>query len=692
MKRHLLAAALALPMTVLAQGAAAPASAPASASLPAAASATASPVLRSGLDTSAFDPSVRPQDDLFRAVNGAWLKATEIPADKPEYGTFIELRDRADERVRRIVEELAAARDLQGNERRIADFYRSAMDTRAIDAAGFAPVRPWFELIDATRDARALSHLLGRLQGVAEMPLVQYVGPDDKAPDTYVLHLWQGGLGLPDRDYYLKDDPAMAKAREAYRTYQRALLGAAGEAEALAQVDAVYALEERLARAQWARVDLRDPKKLYNPTTRNRLVRSAPQVDWTNYFGAGALPQDLRKVVVAQPSYVAELAKAVREVPLPVWNAYLKLRVLDAQADWLPQPVRDARFAYRDTALAGLTAPKPRWQKATAALDAALGEAVGQVYVQRHFPPAYKARMQELVNHLLGAYRESIDGLGWMSPATKARARDKLAKYTTKIGYPEVWRDYSRLEIRPGDAFGNVVRAGRFEHERQAVRAGRKVDRREWGMTPQTVNAYYNPSFNEIVFPAAILEPPFFDMRADDAVNYGAIGAIIGHEISHGFDDWGSQYDGEGRLRNWWTAADRKAFEALGAQLVAQYGAYQPLPGQSLNGQLTLGENIADLSGLQIAWKAWQRSLGGRPAPVIDGLGGEQRFFMGWAQSWREKTREQRALQLLTVDPHSPPEFRANGAAVNHDAFHQAFGTRQGDGMYKPAERRLRIW
>jgi putative endopeptidase len=658
-------------------------SAPA-ASAPAAAASSAH-----GLDLAGMDPAVRPQDDLFRAMNGRWLKNTTIPGDKAEFGPFIQLRDRSDERVRAIAEALAADKAAQGNERKIGDFYRSYMDTAAIDKAGLAPVRPALREIDAVKTPAQLARLIGRLQGVANTPLALAVGPDDKDPDTYRMQTWQGGLGLPDRDYYLKEDERLLKVRSAYQAYLKVLLQQAGESQV--GVDAVYALEKRLAEAQWSRVDNRDPQKLYNAMTPAELAQRAPGLDWAAMFSGAALPP-LDKLIGSQPSYLTALAKAVHEVPLPVWRAYLKARVLDSRADVLPKALRDARFDYRGRAIAGLTEDLPRWQRATGALDAALGEAVGKVYVQRHFPPAYKARMEQLVANLLAAYRTSIDSVTWMGPETKARAHEKLAKYTNKIGYPERWRDYTKLAVKNGDAFGNAVRAGRFEHERTAVRAGQKVDRSEWGITPQTVNAYYNPNFNEIVFPAAILEPPFFDMAADDAVNYGAIGAIIGHEISHGFDDQGSQYDGSGKLDNWWTEADRKAFDQLTQKLVAQYDAYSPLPGQHLNGKLTLGENIADLSGLQIAYKAWRLSLNGKPAPALDGISGEQRFFLGFSQAWREKTRDERAMQLLTIDPHSPSEFRANGSAVNSDGFHEAFGTKPGDGMYKAPDQRIRIW
>ncbi|MED5620965.1 M13 family metallopeptidase [Ideonella sp. BN130291] len=647
--------------------------------------------LKTGLDRSGFDTAVRPQDDLFKAANGQWLKDTPIPGDKADYGIFIQLRDRADERVRKIVEELAAAKAGSGVERQIGDYYRSFIDEAAIDKAGLEPVKPWFAQVDAVKNKADLAVQFGRLQGVASTPMVLYVGADDKDPSTNRMQTWQGGLGLPDRDYYLKDDERFAKARTAYMTYLETLLRLGGDANAAQSAKDVYALEKRLAEAQWSRVDNRDPQKLYNAMTVAELQKAAPGLDWDAFFKAAALPE-LDKLILSQPSYATALAKAVDDTPIATWQTYLKVRLLDSNADTLPKAFREVAFDFRGKAIRGLTQDEPRWQKATRSLNAALGEGVGQIYVARHFPPAYKARMEQLVGHLMAAYRQSIDKLSWMSPPTKARAKEKLAKYITKIGYPEVWRDYAALQVKDGDAFGNAARAGRFEHERLAVRAGKPVDRREWGMTPQTVNAYYNPNFNEIVFPAAILEAPFFDMTADDAVNYGAIGAVIGHEISHGFDDTGSQYDGDGKLNNWWTEADRKAFDALGERLVKQYAGYEALPGHKLNGKLTLGENIADLSGLQIAYKAYHLSLKGKKAPVLDGLTGDQRFFLGWSQAWREKAREERALQLLSIDTHSPSEFRANGAAVNHDGFHQSFRTKPGDGMWKPGAERIRIW
>jgi len=496
---------------------------------------------------------------------------------------------------------------------------------------------------------------------------------------------------MPDRDYYLKDDERFAKAREAYATYLTKLGELSGDKHAADTAKAVIALEHQLAEAHWAKVDLRDPVKMYNPSTMAELEKSAPGLDWAAYFKAAGLGS-VDKLVIGQPSTSAATAKLVADVPLQQWKDYLRLRVLDEQADILPQAFREARFAFRGTALTGATEEKPRWQKGIDEVNGSLGEAVGKVYVERYFPADYKARMQKLVANLLETYKSSIDGLTWMTPETKAAAQAKLAKYTTKIGYPDSWRDYSKLVVKPGDAVGNRHRAEQFEWARQVARAGKPVDRAEWGMTPQTVNAYYNPLFNEIVFPAAILQPPFFDMQADDAVNYGAIGAVIGHEISHGFDDQGSQFDGDGKLRNWWSDADRAAFQAIGEKLAAQYDAYEPLPGKHLNGHLTMGENIADLSGVQIAFKAYEHTLGGKPAPVIGGFTGEQRFFMSFGQIWREKTREERRLQLLTIDPHSPGMFRADGAAINADGFHDAFGTQPGDKMWKAPADRIRLW
>jgi putative endopeptidase len=641
-----------------------------------------------GLDRSGMNPAIRAQDDLFGAMNGAWVDHTPIPPDKPEYGLFNELRDKSDERVRKLIEEMPASESPLA---KAAAFYRAYSDTDAIDHKGTGGLATWLHQIDALDDRAKVAEWIGRAQGTFRTPFALVIGPDYKHPDRYVLTIWQSGLGLPSRDYYLKDDASFASAREAYTRYLATVLREMGDPDPGAGAADVLAFERRLAQAQWEPETNRNPDKTYNPIDVGQLPKQSPGFEWDTFLQAAGVKKT-STVVIAQPSFDTAAAQAIGETPLPVLKRYLKVHVVDALADVLPKAIRDARFEFRGKSLRGLEQDLPRWQKAVNAADAALGEAVGQAYVARYFPPDYKERALVLVKNLIAAFRESIDGLTWMTDATKQRAREKLAKYTLKIGYPDKWRDYSKLQILEGDALGNEVRAGRFEYERQVARIGQPVDRAEWGMTPQTVNAYYQKSRNEIVFPAAILQPPFFDPAVDDATNYGAIGAVIGHEISHGFDDQGSKFDGDGVLHSWWTEQDRAAFDALGARLVHQFSQYEPIPGHKVNGRLTLGENIADLSGLQIAFKAYRHSLDGRPAPVIDGLSGEQRFFLAWAQAWRGKAREPRQLELLTIDPHSPRRFRANGAAVNEDAFHAAFGTKLGDAMYIAPEDRIRIW
>jgi len=687
-----LAVALSLALAAdLAFAADATASADAAASAVAPVEAAPAP-LTSGLDKAGMDPAVRPQDSLFGAMNGTWLRNTPIPADKSDYGTFTRLDDLSNERVKAIVEGLAATPQPAGTvNAKIGDFYASYMDTAAIDAAGVRPLWQYLAQIDAVKDRKELAALMGRWAAFVDLPLGLGVGPDARDPSVYSAGAGQAGLGLGDRDYYLKKDERFAKARKAYVEYMRKLLAAQGSRNATVQASAVMNLETKLARVQWTQEANRDPVKTYNPMTIAQIRAKAPDVDWKAYFTAAQLG-DAPFVSIAQPSYAWALDKLVRSEPLDVWKAYLRVHLMDAVALELPADVREARFRFRGVAMNGLQSDRPRWERAINALDDSMGEAIGQVYVSEYFPPAYKARMVELVDNLMKAYAQSIDGLAWMSPATKVEAHAKLAKYAIKIGYPDHWRDYTALDVKAGDALGNSVRASQFEYHRQVVRNTQPVDRTEWGMTPQTVNAYYDPTKNEIVFPAAILQPPFFDMKADDASNYGAIGAVIGHEISHGFDDQGSQYDGDGKLRNWWTADDRKAFEAVTSKLDAQYSAYEPLPGVHVKGKLTMGENIADLSGLQIAYKAWKISLAGQPAPVIDGVTGEQRFYYGFAQAWREKLRDEAMLNLVTTNPHSPPQYRADGASINSDGFHEAFATKPGDKMWKAPADRLRLW
>ncbi|MCV2351755.1 M13 family metallopeptidase [Paucibacter sp. Y2R2-4] len=646
-----------------------------------------------GLDLSNFDPSVRVQDDLFRATNGGWLKRAQIPASKGSHGSFEMLRDESDAHVRAIVERLAAKPQQEGsNEQKIGSFYASFMDTAAIDQAGLKALQPQLQAIAAIADRQQLAAWLGRQQGVLDTPVNLYVAPDAKEPLVNRVRAIQGGLGLPERDYFVnRSDKRMAKARADYLHYLSTLARLSGEAKPAEAAKRVLALEHKIAELHWDAVANRDVQKTFNPMTPAELAAQAPGFDWASYFAAAQLSK-IDKLSVTQPSAAIGIAKLFADAPLEDWKLYAKLHTLNANAKVLPKAFREASFAFHGKAMRGTKTALPRWQEGTAEVNEALGEAIGKLYVAEHFTPAHKARMQGLVANLMAAFGESIQGLSWMSPATQKAAQEKLSKYTVKIGYPDKWRDYSALQVKSGDALGNRQRAVQFAWAREVAKAGQPVDRSEWGMTPQTVNAYYDETVNEIVFPAAILQPPFFDLNADDAVNYGGIGAVIGHEISHGFDDQGAQYDGDGMLRNWWSEADAKAFSELGARLAAQFDGYQALPGKNVNGKLTLGENIADLSGLQIAHKAYQRSLGGKPAPVQAGYTGEQRFFLGFGQIWRTKVREQQMLQQLTADPHSPGEFRANGGVVNHDAFHQAFGTKPGDKLFKPSGERIRIW
>ncbi len=665
----------------------------ADATAPAAAPMAAAPAaMTSGLDKVGMDTAVRPQDSLFRAMNGTWIKNTPIPAEKADYGTFTQLDDLSNAHVKAIIEGLAAKPQTPGtNSAKIGDFYSSYMDTAAIDAAGMRPLWQYFAQLDAVKNKDDLVRLMGAWGAFVDLPMGLSVNPDAKDPTIYSASANQGGLGLGDRDYYLKKDARFAKARTAYVEYMRTLLAAQGSKNAKVQAAAVMNLETRIAKIQWTDEELRDPVKAYNPMTLKALAAKAPSVDWKGYVAAGDLT-DPPFVSIGQPSYFWALAKMIKAEPLDVWKAYLRVHLMDSVSLVLPADVREARFQFHGVAMSGTKAERPRWERAVRTVNASMGEAIGQIYVSEYFPPAYKARMVELVDNLMKAYSQSIDGLTWMSPATKVEAHAKLAKYGIKIGYPEHWRDYTALDVKAGDALGNSVRAAQFEYHRQAVRNGKPVDTAEWGMNAQLVNAQYDPTKNDITFPAAILQPPFFDMQADDAANYGAIGAVIGHEISHGFDDQGSQYDGNGKLRNWWTADDRKAFVAITSKLDAQYSAYEPLPGVHVKGQLTMGENIADLSGLQIAYKAWKISLNGKPSPVIDGFTGEQRFYYAFSQAYRERVRDEAMLSQVTSDPHSPGEFRADGASINSDGFHEAFGTKPGDKMWKAPADRIRLW
>ena len=666
---------------------------------PPSAISAATAALASGIDRSTFNPAVRPQDDLWQHVNGGWLARTPFPPDKAYIGSLESIGERTQSQLRTLIES-AQRRPADPAAQRIGHLYASFMNEAAVERAGLAPLQAELAAIDAVADKAQLAALFGRLQRIGvDVPIGAYVGQDARDATRYVPTLAQGGLALPDRDYYLvADDAKFRTTREAYAAYVARLLhlgGWEGGPSADAARDAgraVLALETELARVQWSAVDNRDPVKTYNRTDHTALPALAPGIDWPAWLGAAGLGRTTPDVIVSQPSFLQGLGGLIDSVPLATWKSYARAHLLAEFAPYLGKRFVDARFAFVGGVLRGTKADRPRWKRGVALVNQSLGEGLGKLYVDRHFPPASKAKMDVLVANLLAAYRESITSIDWMSPETRTEALAKLATFNSKVGYPKRWIDYSALEVRPNDLAGNVLRARRFEDARQLAKLGRPIDRDEWGMAPQTVNAYYDPSMNEIVFPAAFLQAPNFDPRADDAVNYGGIGAVIGHEISHGFDDQGSQYDGRGNLRDWWQPADRARFDEKTKALVAQYSAFEALPGYPVNGALTLGENIADNSGLAIAYKAWQLSLGGKPAPVIDGFTGDQRFFIGFAQVWRGKARDAALLAQVKSDPHSPDEFRVTGTVRNHPAFYPAFGVKPVDKMYLAPAARVSIW
>jgi putative endopeptidase len=680
MKRMLQATSCLLCTAALAAGAAGAAAAPGA-------------ELASGVDRSGGDPVVRAQDDFFRSVNGTWLKNTPFPADKAYLGSFVTIYDRVQDQLRALVENTATD---QGNAdaRRIGDLYESFMDEATVEKAGLAPLADELKAIDAMTSPAQLPALMGRLTrlGVG-MPIGVDIDQDARNATRYVPHIVQGGLGLPDRDYYLvQEDAKFAEARRQYMLYLTRLLDLSHSNAGSDAAASILALETALARGQWTRVQNRDPVKRYNRFEMSALPTLAPGFDWPAWFAASGLAGKASDIIVSQPSYLSTLTAQLSAAPLTVWKAYLRTRLLGSYAPYLDKNFVDARFAFAGTALSGVTENRPRWKRGIVLVDACEGEALGRLYVDKYFPPESRARVEKLVANLLATYRESIGQLDWMSPATKQQALAKLAAFTPKIGYPKRWIDYSTLVIRRDDLVGNVERARAFEYDRDLARLTKPVDRDEWFTTPQTVNAYYNPLMNEILFPAAVLQAPLFDPGVDDAVNYGAIGTIIGHEISHGFDDRGSQYDGTGNLRQWWTDEDRKRFVAKTQALVAEYSSFSPIPGYRIDGELTLGENIADNSGLAIAYKAYHRSLDGKPAPVIDGLTGDQRFFYGFAQAFRGKTRDEALLSQIKSDPHSPDEFRVNGVLRNQAGFYSAFGIKAGDAMYVAPADRVSIW
>ena len=616
-----------------------------------------------------------------------------MPADKGRYGSFDKLRDDTELQLRTIVEDASKSPDAApGSEtQKIRDLYNSFMNEAKLEELGTKPIAPLFARIDSLKDKGDVAAMIAALNGLRmEAPFFPFIHQDNRDSTKYVVDLRQSGLGLPDRDYYLDDK--FKDVRAQYVTHVAKMLGMAGERDADDAAQKIVALETDLARVQWTRVENRDPVKTYNKVEIAQLATLAPGVDWKRWLTDAGVDSRIGYVIVAQPSYMTGFAKLLADTPLPVWKAYFKWKVLNEASPYLAKAYVDERFAFQDTVLRGIPENRPRWKRAVEFVDTSIGEGLGKLYVTRHFPAENKARMDALVANLLVAYRQSIDELDWMSRETKAQAQAKLAKFTPKIGYPKEWRDYTGLVVVKDDLVGNWMRAQAFEYRRNIAKLGKPIDRNEWTMKPYTVNAYYNRERNEIVFPAAILQPPFFNVAADDAVNYGGIGAVIGHEISHGFDDGGSRFDGDGNLNQWFTPEDLMRFRAKTKALTEQYDKYEPVQGFHLNGALTLGENVADNSGLAIAYRAYKISLAGNTSPVIDGLTGEQRFYYGWAQVWRGKSRTQEAIRLLKVDPHSPQAVRGTATLRNQAGFYEAFSVKEGDRMYMPQEERVNLW
>ena len=645
------------------------------------------------IDFTGFDHAVRIQDDLFRHVNGAWLERTEIPADKPLTGAFVELRDHAEAAVRDIITTIEAG-EPGSDEAKIADLYASFMDADAVEAAGAEPLSPLLAAIDAVATPADLMRLLGRLTRGSISGLVGFETESDPGdPTRYVIFAGQAGIGLPDEEYYRLDDYSDIRAE--YRNHIARMLELAGVEHPASQAERVFVLETAIAATHWDKVRCRDLRQMYNLVTLDAFVAAAPGLEWRAFLdGADIDETAMAELVAMQPSFFSEVAQLLTPERLSTWQAWAKWRLVSSLAPYLSSPFVDANFRFYGTVLSGTPQLRERWKRGVALVEGSLGEAVGKVYVERHFSPVAKDRMDQLVANLIQAYQGSISDLDWMTEETKERALDKLSKFRPHIGYPTKWRDYSQLDIRRGDLIGNVMRVASFEVDRSLAKIGQPIDREEWLMTPQTVNAYYHPLKNEIVFPAAILQPPFFNENADDAVNYGGIGAVIGHEIGHGFDDQGSTCDGDGALRDWWTEKDREAFEERTAALVEQFDALEPAeaPGHRVNGKLTIGENIGDLGGLAIAYSAYALAHAQTPEPERDGYTPQQRLFLSWAAVWQAKIRPEMLLQRLATDPHSPAEFRCNQIVRNLPEFYEAFGVTETDRLWLAEDRRVKIW
>lgn len=649
--------------------------------------------LGSGVEQANFDASIAAGDDFYRHVNGTWLRNTPIPADKSNYGAFTVLADEAEENLRTLIERAAAEGAAPGSDsQKVGDYFASFMDEARLEQLGAAPIQPTLQQIANVASKEELLTLTGDLNRIGvQIPSGFYINNDEKQSDQYITYIVQSGLGLPDRDWYLStDNQTHQQAREAYATYIGKVLTLAGYPRAEAAAASVLDIETQLAEAHWDRVKNRQAELTYNKVTLDDLRSSAGGLDWQALLQALGVTET--SYVVQQPSFLEALATLWSQVPLQAWQDYYSFKTLDAFAYYMSDDFVQAQFDFEGRVLGGQTEMEPRWKRGVGAVDSALGEMVGKLYVENYFQEESKQRMDQLIENLRDAFKVGIDELEWMTPETRLQAQDKLARFNTKIGYPDSWKDYSALTVDPTDLVGNVMRSRRVEHQREVDKLGQPINRDEWFMTPHTVNAYYNPPMNEVVFPAAILQPPFFNVEANDAVNYGGIGAVIGHEFSHGFDDQGRKYDGNGNLRDWWTEADAAAFSERANKLVAQYNEFEVLPGKFLNGEFTLGENIGDLSGLAVAYRAYKISLNGQEDVVIDGYTGDQRFFIGWAQVWRRLYRDENLEVRLTSDPHSHSEARANGVLRNFDPWYEAFNVQPGNKLYLAPEQRVKIW
>ncbi|MEO7065289.1 MAG: M13 family metallopeptidase [Rhodanobacter sp.] len=655
-----------------------------------------------GVDMAGMDQSVKPGDDFNGYANGTWYKNAVIPADRSSTGVFLEVFQKAEKRNAELVKAAVAANAPAGsNERKIADYYSAFMNKTAIAKQGLTPLKPELTAIDRIANRNDLARVLGSQLRADVDPINAtnfstehlfglFVTQGLEDPSHSVAYLLQGGLGMPNRDYYLATDKDMAGLREKYQSYIATQLKNAGMADADAKAKAIFGLETKIAKVQESLVDSEDVHKANNPWNVSAFSSKAPGLDWPTYFKAAGLDQQ-KQIVVWQPNAIRGLSALVASEPLDTWKAFLAFHTINHSAGELPKAFSDASFAFYGHDLQGTPQQRARWKRALGAVNTDLGDAVGQIYVKKYFPASSKAQVQQMVTNILAAFADRVDGLDWMTPATKEKAKAKIATIKVGVGYPETWRDYSKLDIRRDDAVGNHLRAEEHEYQHQLAKLGAPVDRGEWWMTPQTVNAVNLPLQNALNFPAAILEAPFFDPKADAASNYGSIGAVIGHEISHSFDNMGAEFDAQGRMANWWTPTDEAHFKAAGQKLVAQYSAYEPLPGLHINGQQTLGENIADVSGLTIAYIAYHKSLGDKPAPVINGLTGDQRFFLAFAQSWRSKTRDAALRAQVISDGHSPGKFRAE-TVRNVDAWYKAFSPKPGQALYLAPKDRVRIW